>query len=85
MTEALTTAATAVVGLLKSSPNSPTHSASSTPAPNSSALSPAKRAHVSGQYLEQLAKLKNLQELGVLSLEEFNEQKEFALNIRKLQ
>ena len=74
LTEALTSAATAVVGLVKGSPSTPTHSSPSTPTPTT-ALSPGKRAQVSGQYLEQLVKLKNLHELGILSLEEFNEQR----------
>ena len=48
-------------------------------------MSPGKRARVSGQYLEHLEKLKNLHQSGVLSIEEFEEQKKFALdNIRKI-
>ena len=77
MSEALTSAATAVVGMLKGCPATPTSSTTT--------LSPSKRAQVSGQYLEHLEKLKLLHESGVLSLEEFNEQKGFALNIRQLQ
>ena len=76
LTEALTSAATAVVGLLTTK-NTPSNSAAT--------MSPAKRAHVSGQYLEHLEKLKNLHESGVLNDEEFKEQKSFALkNIRQL-
>lgn len=75
LSDALTSAATAVVGLLHG-----TDSAS-----KSGGMSPGKRARVSGQYLEHLEKLKNLHESGVLSAEEFDEQKRFALdNIRKL-
>ena len=78
MNDVLTSAATAVVGMLKGSP--------ATPTPSTTTLSPSKRAQVSGQYLEHLEKLKKLHESGVLSLEEFNEQKGFALNyIRQLQ
>ena len=42
-------------------------------------MSPAKRARVSGQYLDHLEKLKNLRESGVLSYEEFEVQNPFAL------
>ena len=42
-------------------------------------MSPGKRARVSGQYLEQLERLKDLHQSGVLSLDEFEEQKKFAL------
>ena len=57
----------------------------STPSNSAATMSPAKRAHVSGQYLEHLEKLKNLYESGVLDNEEFKEQKSFALqNIRQL-
>jgi len=77
LSEALTTAATAVVSLLKGTPE---------PSPRKSdSMSPAKRAHVSGTYLDHLDKLKRLLESGVLSEEEFAEQKGFVLNnIRSL-
>ena len=76
LSDALTSAATAVVGLLNG-----TDPSTST----STCMSPGKRARVSGQYLEQLERLKNLQQSRVLSIEEFEEQKKFALdNIRKL-
>ena len=75
LTDALTSTATAVVGLLKGS-----NSTDST-----STLSPGKRARVSGQYLEHLEKLRNLHDLGVLSAAEFEKQKTYALNnIRQL-
>jgi hypothetical protein len=78
--DALTSAATAVVGMIQGTQATPTPSTSTT------TLSPSKRAQVSGQYLEHLEKLKKLHESGVLSLEEFNEQKGFAFNnIRQLQ
>lgn len=74
LSDALTSAATAVVGLLQGE--------SATLSPG---VSPGKRAHVSGQYLEQLEKFKKLRGSEVLSAEEFEEQKKFALdNIRKL-
>ena len=66
LTDALTSAATAVVGLLKG--GEPVTSV---------ALSPGNQARVSGQYLEQL---KSLHESGVLTTEEFNEQKMYALS-----
>ena len=73
LSDALASAATAVMGLL--------HGDSGT---TSAAMSPGKRARVSGQYLEHLERLKNLHE-AVLSGDEFDEQKRFALeNIRKL-
>ena len=69
---------TAVVGMIRGT--------QATPISGATTLSPSKRAQVSGQYLEHLEKLKKLHESGVLSLEEFNEQKGFALNnIRQLQ
>ncbi len=76
LTEALTAAATAVVGMLKGND----------PNPNTqSVVSPGKKARISGQYLEHLERLKSLQESGVLTSAEFSEQKEYALkNIRKL-
>lgn len=78
--DALTSAATAVVGMIRGP------QATCTPTPSTTTLSPSKRAQVSGQYLEHLEKLKKLHESGVLSLDEFNEQKGFALNnIRQLQ
>ena len=75
LSDALTSAATVVVGLLKGDAN--VQSPSAKP---SEALSPGKRARVSGQYLEHLERLQVLKESGVLSDEEFKEQKAYALN-----
>ena len=76
LSDALTSAATAVVGILTHKDGTET---------TGGKMSPAKRARVSGQYLDHLEKLKHLQESGVLSNEEFEEQKSFALkNIRQL-
>lgn len=73
LNEALTSAATAVVSMLKGTPE-PART-------GSDSMSPAKRAHVSGAYLDHLDKLKRLLESGVLSQEE----KGFVLkNIRSL-
>ena len=77
LSDALTSAATAIVGMLKGD-------ASTTMEP-AATMSPGKRARVSGQYLEQLERLKTLQSSGVLTDEEFEEQKAYALkNIRQL-
>lgn len=77
LSEALTTAATTVVSPLKGNPD-PSWQASSYSA-TSSEMSPAKRAHVSGAYLDHLDKLKKLLEASVLSQEEFDEQKGYVL------
>ena len=75
LSDALTSAATAVAGILKGNE----------PSSTSGTMSPGKRARVSGLYLEQLERLKTLQQSGVLTPEEFEEQKSFALNnIREL-
>ena len=77
LNEALTSAATAVVSMLKG-----THDPARMGSNN---MSPSKRAHVSRAYLDHLDKLKRLLESGVLSQEEFEEQKGFVLkNIRSL-
>lgn len=81
LNEALTSAATAVVKMLKGTPDPPQQAGSS----KSETMSPTKRAHVSGAYLDHLDKLKRLLESGVLSQQEFEEQKGFVLdNIRSL-
>ena len=56
LTDALTSVATAVVGMIKGNNES------------SGTLSPGKRARVSGQYLEHLERLKSLHESGVLRI-----------------
>ena len=76
LSDALISGATALVNLR----NGHDSSGSTT-----TAMSPGKRAHVSGQYLEQLERFKGLHQSGVLSLDEFGEQKKFPLNnIREL-
>lgn len=64
MSEALTSAATAVVGLLYGEPSAV-----------NTTVSPEKRACVAGQYLEHLENLKSSHEAKVLSDEEFDKQK----------
>ena len=77
LSDALTSAATAVVGMLKGN-DQPTNA-------QIECISPGKKARISGQYLEHLERLNSLHQSGVLTSEEFTEQKEFALkNIRKL-
>lgn len=73
LSDALTFAATAVVGLLKGGSPSSTK-------PSSDTMSPGKRAQISGQYLEHLEKLQALKASGVLNDKEFEEQKTYALN-----
>ena len=70
LTDALTSAATAVVNLLNGR-DSPVSTARS--------MSPGKWVRVSGQYLEHLERLKGLHQSGVLSLTEFEEQKMLTL------
>ena len=56
---------------------------SSTHTPQSplpSGVSPASKAKLSSAYISQLRELQELRESGVLSEEEFQEQKMFALN-----
>ena len=78
LNEALTSAATAVVKVLKGIPDPSQQATSST-------MSPSKRAHVTGAYLDHLDKLKSLLESGVLSQQEFEEQKGFVLgNMRSI-
>lgn len=77
LSDALSNAATAIVGLLKGD--------TSTTVEPAATMSPGKRVRVSRQYLEQLERLKTLQSMGVLTDEEFQEQKTYALqNIRQL-
>ena len=80
LSEALTNAATAVAGIFRNS-DSPSTSIEST----SITMSPGKRVRVSSQYLEQLEKIKQLHESGVLSSAEFQEHKDIALsNLKKI-
>ena len=80
-------AATAFVKVLAShraSPQKPPQPCAATNAINTG-VSPSSKARLSGQYIEQLKSLQELRESGVLSEEEFEEQKKFALqNIRGL-
>ena len=84
LTDAISGAATAFVKALAShraSLQKPPQPCAATNAINTG-VSLSSKARLSGQYIEQL---KSLQESGVLSEEEFEEQKTFALqNIRGL-
>ena len=63
LSDALTSAATAVVRLLKGDDST-----------SGTALSPGKHTRVLGQYLEHLEKLGHLHDAGVLNTDEFEEQ-----------
>ena len=85
LTDALAGAATAItkalLGSQSSTPIKPSHSATST----ATEISPASKANLSGQYLHQLGTLQQLRENGVLSSDEFAEQKKLLLgNLRGL-
>lgn len=93
LTEAITDAAGAVVKYLSNGTpqGSPNAKASSTPVKevddttSSAGISPAKKAKLCQQYLDQLRTLQQLLEAGVLTQQEFTEQKMYALNnLRKL-
>ena len=74
LTEAITGAATAITKVLMKS-TSPKQSPK-----KSGGLSPASKANLSGQYLQQLRTLQQLRENNALTEEEFQEQKTFLLS-----
>jgi len=80
--DALTGAATAITKLLVGNqPTTPNKSQTSKPI----GISPASKANLSGQYLQHLSSLQQLQESNVLTEEEFQEQKRMLLsNLRGL-
>ena len=88
LTDALSGAATAFVKALAShrtSPQKPLLPCAAATNVINTDVSPCSKARLSGQYIEQLKSLQELRESGVLSEEEFEEQKTFALqNIRCL-
>lgn len=79
-TEAITGAATAFANVLTSSskvndgPTTPTHNV-----PQHTSVSPRSKAQLSSVYIAQLKDLQGLLESGVLTDDEFKEQKEIAL------
>ena len=77
--EAITGAAITLVKTL-SAQNTPSSSTHTPCQPLPSGVSPASKAKLSSTYISQLRKLQELRENGVLSEEEFQEQKMFALN-----
>ena len=82
LTEALTGAATAITKMLVAGSASPIRQAASDPR-KATGISPASKANLSGQYLQQLGTLQQLRESGVLSEDEFSEQKRLLLcNLR---
>ena len=85
LTEALAGAATAITKVLVAgSKASPTRHTTSDPK-RAVRISPASKANLSGQYLQQLSTLQQLRENSVLSEDEFSEQKHLLLsNLRGL-
>ena len=85
LTEALAGAATAITKVLVAgSQASPTRHTTSDPK-RAVGISPASKANLSGQYLQQLSTLQQLRENSVLSEDEFSEQKHLLLsNLRGL-
>ena len=78
-TDALTGAATAITKILAGNqpvPATPNKTVTSTP----TGISPASKAKLSGQYLQQLSSLQQLRENSVLTEEEFQEQKRALLS-----
>ena len=62
----------------RASPQKPPQPCAATNAVNTS-VSPSSKVRLSGQYIEQLKFLQELRESAVLSEEEFEEQKTFAV------
>ena len=80
LNEVLTGLAKSIVGYL--SPQSNTSHASSS---SSATLSPAITAHLRSKYMEQLSDLVKLQEIGALTNEEYEEQRQVIVDsMRKL-
>ena len=86
LTDAISGAATAFVKALASHRASPQKPPQHCVAATNTGVSPSSKAQLSGQYIEQFKSLQELRESGVLSEEEFEEQKTFAAlqNIRRL-
>ena len=83
LTKALTGAATAITKMLVAGSASPIRQAASDPR-KATGISPASKANLSGQYLQQLGTLQQLSESDVLSKDEFSEQKRLLCNLRGL-
>ena len=86
LTEVISGAATAFAKALASQRGtSPLKPSQACAISSNTGVSPSSKARLSGQYIEQLKSLQELRESGVLSDDEFQEQKLFALqNIRRL-
>ena len=91
LTEAITNAATAFASVMNNSQKTtptkvsdiPNSVNNKSPEPSSLTVSPRSKAQLSGLYIAQLKDLQSLLESGVLTVDEFKEQKEIALqNIR---
>jgi hypothetical protein len=79
ISEAIAGAAIAFAKTL-SVPSTPSSSIPTPSKPLPDGVSPASKAKLSSAYISQLRELQELRENGVLSEEEFQEQKRFALN-----
>ena len=84
LTDAISGAATAFVKPLAFHRTSPQKPPQPCVATTNTGVSPSSKARLSGQYIEQLKSLQELRESGVLSEEEFEEQKTFALQNTRL-
>ena len=85
LSEAITGAALAFAKAFSSPQQSSAQVAAKAPAPVHSGVSPMSKARLSSEYITQLKLLQELRDSGVLSDEEFLEQKSFALdNIRTM-
>ena len=83
LTDAILTFAKAITSQPQSTPS--TQARNSPSVPVSTGVSPASKAKLSSTYITQLRELQQLRESGVLSEDEFLEQKKFALDsIRKM-
>ena len=80
LSEAMTGAALAFAKAFSSPSKQSSNQVASKSVPVQSGVSPASKARLSSEYITQLKSLQELREIGVLSNEEFQEQKLFALN-----
>ena len=79
LNEALTGLAKSIVGYLSPQANTSRPSSSS-----SATLSPAKTAQLQSKYMEELSDLVKLREIGALTNEEYEEQRQVIVDSMKL-
>ena len=84
LSDAITGAALAFASAMSSSGGKQNNVQAATKPPPQSGVSPMSKARLSSDYITQLKSLQELRDNGVLSNEEFQEQKAFALNIRSM-